>query len=55
MKTTEPQQLAYIDKQITANTLREASKIELLPVELRMVIERYANLAEKILKKAQNG
>jgi hypothetical protein len=55
MKTTEPQQLEYIDKQITANTLREASKIELLPVELRMVIERYAKIAEKILKKAQNG
>jgi len=55
MKTTEAQQLAYIDKQITANTLRDAAKIELLPVELRLVIERYAKIAEKILKKAQNG
>jgi hypothetical protein len=51
MKTTEAQQLAYIDKHITANTLRDASKLDILPWCLRLVLKRYAKIAEKSLRK----
>ena len=55
MKTTEEQQMQYIQKQMDYTALNDASKVEWIPLEIKLTLERYAKIAERLLRKSQNG
>lgn len=52
MKTTEAQQMDYIQKQMDYTALRNASEIEWLPDYFKLVLKNYAKTAQKLMMKA---
>jgi hypothetical protein len=53
MKTTEEQQMQYIQKQMDYTALKDASQVCWIPKELQETLEQHAKIAWGVLKKAQ--
>jgi hypothetical protein len=48
--TTEAEQFDYIQKKMDYTALNDASKVEWIPLEIKLTLERYAKVAEKLLR-----
>lgn len=50
---TEAEQFDYIQKKMDYTALNDASKVEWIPLEIKLTLERYAQIAKRILKKSE--
>ena len=53
MKTTEAEQMDYIQKQMDYTALKDASQVCWIPKELQETLDQHAKIAWEVLKKAQ--